>query len=196
MIIPDNLTPFPILPQSSDAKKVLRSEIDSFVSEDAIQKLLVGPMLVTPLHATRVPNGGGYAGRDDLSTDDESPFVTLSSDSAYPDEVSERFEPGEPHPALATPRSAAPPIPRIEPEKGFGRHDRSDRWWVLGMGVALLVILGSGALVELISNEAVRRARISPTAEQVELPAVTLPGGKKRTSSQPLAASNPEYPAP
>lgn len=196
MIIPDNLSPFPVLPKSQDSRDQPKSEIDGFVCDDAVRELLVGPMLVTPLITTRVPNGGGYAGRDDLSAGHDSPFVTLSSDEAYVDDASNAPLPDGPHPALAPPRSAAPPQPRIEPEKGFGRHDRSDRWWVLGMGVALLAILGSGTLIELISNEAVRRARLSPQAEQVEIPPVNLPVGKLRTENPPLVLSNPEYPAP
>lgn len=196
MIIPDNLSPFPVLPQSNDSKDEPKDETDGFVCDNAVRELIVGPMLVTPLVTTRVPNGGGYAGRDDLADNGGSPFVTLSSDEAYEDEAHTSLEPGNPHPALATPRCAAAPQPRIEPEKGFGRHDRSDRWWVLGMGVALLTILGSGTLVELISNEAVRRSRISPKAEQVEVPPVTLPASKLNSGNPPLASSNPEYPAP
>lgn len=195
MIIPDNLSPFPVLPKSHDSKDEPKSEIDGFVSDIAVRELLAGPMLVTPLITTRVPNGGGYAGRDDLP-DDGSPFVTLSSDESYADEADQVFEPRSPHPALAPPRSAAPPQPRIEPEKGFGQHDRSDRWWVIGMGVALLVILGSGTMIELISSEAVRRSQISQETEQPEPPPITLPLNESHAGSQPLASSNPEYPAP
>ena len=195
MIIPENLSPFPVLPPSSGTVKTATTEADGFVCEEAVREMIVGPMLVTPLITARVPSGSGFAGRDDLS-DDDSPFVTLSSDEAYPEKRQTEFEPNKPHPALAAPRFAAPPTPRLEPEKDFGRSYRSDRWWVLGMGVALLAILGSGTLIEHISNEAVRRSKSSPTAEQIEIPAVTLPVTKKGTSSHPLASSNPEYPAP
>jgi len=195
MIIPDSLSPFPGLPRPQDSKDEARMKIDDFVCDIAVRELLVGPMLVTPLITTRVPNGGGYAGRDDLAEDD-SPFVTLSSDESYADEASQIFEPKSPHPALAPPRSAAPPQPRIEPEKGFGQRDRSDRWWVIGMGVALLVILGSGTMIEIISSEAVRRSQISQETQQPEAPPITLPVGKPHPGSQPLASSNPEYSAP
>ncbi|MEP4076620.1 hypothetical protein [Haloferula sp.] len=198
MIIPDNLSPLPVLPPSNDSKETPRPEIEGFVCEDKIHEILVKPILVTPMVTARVPDGDGFAGRDDVATvDDASPFVTLSSDEAYVDEASKPFEPDGPHPALAEPRHATPPTPRIQPEKGFGLRQGSDRWWVLGMGVALLAIFGSGTLIELISNDAIRRSRMSPAAEQVELPAVPLPiGGEKQPEPQPLAASNPEYPAP
>ena len=197
MIIPDNLSPFPVLPVSSDVEKAPRAEIDGFVTENAIREILVGPMLVTPLVTARIPKEESFAGRDDLSVgDDDSPFVSLSSDEAYVDEASEEFEPDGPHPALAEPRHAAPPVPRTEPGKGLRHHHRSERWWVLGMGVAMLAVLGLGTLIQLVSNEAGRRSRISQTADQVKLPAITLPGSDKSSGHQPLAASNPEYPAP
>lgn len=69
------------------------------------------------------------------------------------------------HPAFvvlpSAARRAAPPLARIteDCEATFGRAKMSDRWWVIGMGLAAAAILLSGTAVDFISREAVRRSR-------------------------------------
>lgn len=199
MIIPDNISPFPILPASHDSAKKPRIEIEGFVCEDTIREILAGPLSIAPLVTTQVPMDEGFAGRNDLVTPvacpfvkpDACPFVALSSDEAYADEASMVPESRGPHPALAEPSLLAPTITRVEASKGWRKRHQSDRWWVLGMGVALLAVLGTGTVIEMISNEAPQRSTITEAVEK------NTPSGKEKNSEhQPLAISNPEYPAP
>ncbi|MGB6219567.1 hypothetical protein [Haloferula sp.] len=199
MIIPDNISPFPVLPASHDSEKKPRIEIEGFVCEDTIREILAGPLSVSPLVTTQVPIDEGFAGRNDLVTPvacpfvkpQACPFVALSSDEAYADEASMVLESNGPHPALAEPTHVAPTITRVEASKGWRKRHNSDRWWVLGMGVALLAVLGSGTVIEMVSNEALRRSQITEAVE------TATPVAKEKSSDhQPLAISNPEYPAP
>lgn len=76
-----------------------------------------------------------------------------------------KSEPPVIHPAFeALPqnvRRATPPRARVmeDCEATYGRAKMSDRWWVIGMGLAAAAILFSGAAVDFISRDAVRRSR-------------------------------------
>lgn len=199
MIIPDNLSAMPVLPVSNEGEPKTKSEADGFVSDTVVREILVGPMMVTPLVTEKVPDEESFAGRGDLPED--SGFVALTSDEAYPDESHEEpmvdcMEPGEPHPALAEPRHAAPPVPRTQCRHGEDLHRRTERWWVLGMGAAMFVLFGLGTLTFFLTGETVGHAQETETVERFEMPPVTFPGSESVNGSQPLAISNPEYPAP
>jgi hypothetical protein len=206
MIIPDNISPFPVLPTLDEETKAPRMELDCFVCDDAIREILVGPIMVTPLVTSRIPSDEAFAGRDDVCESLEIPFVALSSDEAYADEATcgvvtqeepaRQFEPGDPHPALAEPSHVSLSAPRIKGDHVSRLRHTRDRWWVLGMGLAMLVVFGSGTLIEIVSNEALRRSRVSQSEKAPEAPAAAQKTAVKKSDLQPLAASDPEYPAP
>ena len=82
---------------------------------------------------------------------------------AFPDL---KVEPPLIHPAFevlppGVVRRAAPPRARLaeDCEATFGRAKVTDRWWVIGMGLAAAAILFSGTAVDFISREAVRRSQ-------------------------------------
>ncbi|MEM9236344.1 MAG: hypothetical protein AAGB14_06150 [Verrucomicrobiota bacterium] len=187
MIIPDTLRPLPVTPATAEGKSAPEKDPEDFVSEAAVRQLLVGPMKVSSMNASRVPAGDVFAGRDDLSEAEAKPFVPTRPTRSCRTEPAKAFKPSGPHPALSKPRTAAPPRPRIEVDAGMKSRRLADHWWVLGMGAAMLAIIASGALIELVSRE-------GQTAS--EPPPASVLGSETGTGSPSFVASNPEYPAP
>lgn len=187
MIIPDNISPLPVFQPSGDRDPSPENDQQDFVCESAVRQLLVGPMRVAPLTPSRVPDGDAFAGRDDL--DESKPFTPRQPTVTNTDKPAREFRPRGPHPALAKPRTAAPPHPRVELDTRIKRRRLADHWWVLGMGAAMLAVIASGALIELVSNnlEASAAAKTEPAE---------LSESDKVPANPSLAASNPEYPAP
>lgn len=134
MNLPDSLQPLPVGPVSEEEAAVRSQESEAFVSDQSVRQLLVGPLSVNREQPDPV-QGGGFAGRSD------SPFVSLAGRELYADAPAKPFVPSGPHPALAAPRRAAPPVPRTELESNFGRRDVSERRLVITMGVAAAAVL-------------------------------------------------------
>jgi len=174
MIIPDNLRPLPVADDEAKASPAAGEQ--DFVHERDVRCLLVGPLSVPNPKPRRFP-ADDFAGRDDCDAGDTraaSPFVALAPDDEPWEPEPDRSLPKGPHPALDSPRKPSPPKPRIDVEQDFGGRAVGDRWWVLGVGIALLALLCSGSLVQIVSHEAVKRAGLTAPIVN-EAPPVEFP---------------------
>ncbi|MBK1825743.1 hypothetical protein [Haloferula rosea] len=135
MIIPSSLQPLPTVPVSDDEAAAKAMESEAFVSDRSVRQLLVGPLSLEHEPTVIRSNPDDFVGRV------ESPFISLAGREECADAPAKAFAPSGPHPALAAPRRAAPPVPRSMVENGFGRHGRSERRLVIGMGVAAVTLV-------------------------------------------------------
>jgi len=135
MIIPASLQPLPVAPVSEDEAVERALESEAFVSDRSVRQLLVGPLSVEHEPTVMRSSGDEFVGRV------ESPFISLAGCEAFRDAAPKAFAPSGPHPALAAPRRAAPPVPRSAVESGFGGRTRSERRLVVGMGVAAVTLM-------------------------------------------------------
>lgn len=167
MIIPNNLSPLPVLPQAGDAAPDAEPAPDGFVCERTVRQLLVGPLTIADPVLQIVADDDGFAGRPDADLP-ATPFISRRKPlPAQHEAPAKPFIPDGPHPALSSPRRSAPPRPRTTGAPRRRSPSRQmDRWWVFGMGLGLLLVLGSGALYQLFSrNHAPER----PAAEYREV---------------------------
>ena len=173
MILPPDLTPFPVTSRGDDAAADSRDQLEDFVRAGDVRRVLLGGAAEMPVEGLPADDFDSFAGRSDI------PFP--ASDRAAGKPAAGMVMPGlslDPpviHPAfgrLSPVRRAAPPRPRgaLDGEANFGRTRLTDRWWVMGMGLAAAAILFSGAAVDFISREAVRRSRseVAPVPRLVQ----------------------------
>lgn len=131
MILPDNLSPLPVLKEATAG----RVEEESFVSDVVVKQMLVGPMKVES--RVMVPPGaaGDFAGR--WNPADESPFVVMARDEVA----------AEPEPVSEPVKVAAAPRTRHAVESGFGKAgDAPAGTWLAGMGLAAAVVISATVL--------------------------------------------------
>lgn len=163
MILPANLAPLPVSPRGDDSDGASTVPFEDFVSLGDVRKVLLGGTCEMPVEGLPSEDFESFAGRSDVV------FPLASRQKAHcdvPVVVSDlKFERPVIHPAFEvlppSVRRATPPKARVleDCEATYGRAKMSDRWWVIGMGLAAAAILFSGAAVDFISREAVRRSR-------------------------------------
>jgi hypothetical protein len=162
VILPDNLAPLPVSPRVGEAAGDIAVSFDDFVRPCDIRGVLLGSTPELPVEGLSADDFDSFAGRADIGMPPRSRWRDPSNSRlAVPDLA---LEPQVIHPAfeaLPPVRRAAPPRARgaVDCEATFGRSKLSDRWWVIGMGLAAAAILFSGTAVDFISREAVRRSR-------------------------------------
>ena len=163
MILPDDLAPLPVSLHGDGTAGAPAVPFEDFVRVGDVRKVLLGDESELPVEGLPAEDFESFAGRSDVASPSVSRWVaTRDMRLEVPDLV---IEPPAIHPAfeilaLAV-RRAAPPRSRIveDCEATYGRAKLSDRWWVMGMGLAAAAILFSGTAVDFISREAVRRSR-------------------------------------
>ena len=162
MILPDNLAPLPVSPRGDETAGGSTVAFEDFVSLGDVRKVLLGGVCEPTVEGLPAEDFESFAGRSDVVCPSGSRGGGASHGPvAVPDR---EFEPRLIHPAFETVplvvRRATPPKARqVEDcEAGYGRARLSDRWWVVGMGLAATAVLLSGTAVDFISREAVRRS--------------------------------------
>jgi len=164
VFLPTNLSPLPVLPRDGVRGGAGDEVFDDFVRAVDVRKVLLGGGGEAPVEGISSVDLDSFAGRADVSC----PSVARWADS--PQVMLSERESRRVHPAfetLAPIRRATPPVPRelMDCEASFGGVKLSDRWWVIGMGLAAAAILFSGAAVDYISREAVRRSGFTAEPE-------------------------------
>lgn len=174
MYLPTNLSPLPVPSRDGEGAAAGDEFDDDFVRAGDVRKVLLGGEGEHPVEGLSSVDYDSFAGRADVPCPssarwNDTPRVALSVP-----------EPLLVHPAfevLPPSRRATPPVPRVKDgEASFGGVKMSDRWWVIGMGLAAAAILFSGAAVDYISREAVRRS--GSAAEPVAQVIRALPAEK------------------
>ncbi|MCW1924269.1 hypothetical protein OKA05_17015 [Luteolibacter arcticus] len=173
MILPDTLSPLPVLPRGDDPAGAPRIDIEDFVTAVDVRKVLLGTAGDLPVEGLAAEDFDSFAGRADVPHPACSPFASgRQVELRVPDLA---VEPPTIHPAFdilpPTIRRAAPPKvgPTLDCESNFGRGRTGERWWVIGMGLAASAILLSGTLVDFISREAVRRSRAAAPLDVIHV---------------------------
>lgn len=162
MFLPDNLAPLPVIPRGGEAAGDIAVSFDDFVRPADIRSVLLGSTPELPVEGLSADDFDSFAGRADVRLPPQPRWQDPEFERlAVPDLA---LEPPIIHPAfqaLPPVRRAAPPRARVpvDFEATFGRSKLSDRWWVIGMGLAAAAILVTGTAVDFISREAVRRSR-------------------------------------
>lgn len=162
VILPDNLAPLPVSPRGDEKTGGSTVAFENFVSLGDVRKVLLGDAGDRVVEGLPAEDFESFAGRSDVACPSVSRVGgAYHGPVAVPDLA---FEPRLIHPAFETVptvvRRATPPQARqVEDcEAGYGRAKLSDRWWVIGMGLAATAVLLSGTAVDFISREAVRRS--------------------------------------
>lgn len=162
MILPENLAPLPVRPNGEEPAEY-RVPFEDFVAPGDVRNVLLGGRAGLDVECLPAEDFDSFASRADVPFPPDSPFRATKAQEKelrIPDMV---LEPRTIHPAFEVlppaGRRAAPPRARaaVDCEANFGRHRLTDRWWVIGMGLAAAAVLFSGTLVDFISREAVRR---------------------------------------
>lgn len=190
MFLPDNLSPLPVTPCEAATAGNGAECIEDFVRAGDVRKVLLGEPPAEGLSAVDLDS---FAGRSDVSWPSSARRAVVSETPLVVPVLVP--EPRLVHPAfeaLPPVRRAAPPLARSvgECEASFGSPKISDRWWVIGMGISAAAILFSGAAVDFISREAVRRSRagVEPVYQVIRsVPEVQTPSEENR--SEEIAAS-------
>lgn len=185
MILPDNLSPLPVLPRGDEPAGSSRAEIEDFVTAVDVRKVLLGAAGELPVEGLSADDFDSFAGRADVPHPARSPFATggRQVELRVPDLA---IEPQTIHPAFdvlpPSARRAAPPKvgATLDCESSFGRGRTGERWWVIGMGLAAAAILMSGTLVDFISREAVRRSRATAPLDVIHV----IPGKSPQTADE------------
>jgi|GEM_PF-6932533 len=167
MIIPDTLSPLPVLPPDGSAASRDDGAPDEFVCERTVRQLLVGPLSAIDPETGLLPSNEEFAGRSDLPSRRETPFVSRRPTPGHADAPAKPFVPRGPHPALSKPRHSAPPRPRAERPEPAAAVRSQERWWVFAMGLGLLMALGAGALIQLFADQ----PQVAPPVEAQQAPA-------------------------
>lgn len=183
MIIPNNLTPLPVGPRGEESADVPASYED-FVTAGDVRNVLLGGRAELPVECLPADDFDSFAGRADVPLPPGSPFHSRLRQEPQELRVPDMLlEPRTIHPAFdvipPSTRRATPPRAQgaVDCEASFGSPRLTDRWWVIGMGLAAAAVLFSGTLVDFISREAVRRslsqASASPEVFRAAAPAAT-----------------------
>lgn len=191
MILPDTLRPLPVFPTGDEL--AVSTSFDDFVAAGDVRKVLLGAGEL-PVEGLPAEDFDCFAGRADI------PFPSRGgvgradpAELRVPDLL---VEAPVVHPAfevLPPSRRAAPPKLRqaVDCEASYGRSKVSERWWVLGMGLAACAVLFSGTLVDFITREVMRRSHVEsialPKVAPRVAPATAEQGSEEETA--PLAAT-------
>ena len=195
MILPESLSPLPVIPRGDEPAAPPRADIEDFVTALDVRKVILGTASVLPVEGLSADDFDSFAGRADVPHPARSPFASgRQVELLVPDLA---VEPQTIHPAFdvlpPTSRRATPPKvgPTLDCESNFGRGRTGERWWVVGMGLAAAAILMSGTLVDFISREAVRRSRAAAPLDVIHVipgQAVPQPGDEKADAAFAVAA--------
>jgi hypothetical protein len=195
VFLPDDLRPLPTLPRDGSLVAGEGEFYEDFVRAGDVRRVLLGEGGGLPVEGLSAEDFGSFAGRSDV------PCPSISRRSAPPaaplDVPDFAFETPLVHPAfevLPPVRRAAPPRPRVvaDCEATFGRTKKlSDRWWVIGMGLAAAAVLLSGTAVDFISREAVRRSRpaVEPVSQVLPRPVPVEVGSAVEARPEAIAAT-------
>lgn len=194
MILPADLAPLPVRPRGEEAAGVSAVPFEDFVSLRDVQKVLLGGTDEMPVECLAAEDFESFAGRSDVGF----PLVSRrTGDHDIPVAVPD-LTIGQPvlHPAFevlpSTVRRATPPRAPVaeDCEATYGRARMTDRWWVIGMGLAAAAILFSGAAVDFISREAVRRSHsaVEPVSRVLH-PQPEIPGRAEENRPAAIAAT-------
>ncbi len=198
MILPDSLSPLPVIPRGDEPAGSPRADIEDFVTAVDVRKVLLGTAGELPVEGLSAEEFDSFAGRADVPHPARSPFATgRQVELRVPDLA---IEPPTIHPAFEvlppSARRAAPPKvgPTLDCESTFGRGRTGERWWVIGMGLAAAAILMSGTLVDFISREAVRRSRATAPLNVIHvIPGKAIPQpGDEQAGAAFAAAMDPD----
>ena len=175
MIIPDDLVPLPVRSSGDEPAGGRQMVEDDFVSAVDIRRVLLGGRDEAIAEGLPADDFDSFAGRSDVPYPSRSVPAPTAVPVEKPRVAVEEVDPELRvlHPAFEIlapePRRAAPPKPRvmIDREASFGRSKVSDFWWVLGMGFAVIAILLSGTVADLVSRETTWRgmSHIEPVNE-------------------------------
>jgi len=195
VILPDNLSPLPVSPRGDDPAD---SPVffEDFVTAGDVRNVLLGGRAELPVECLPADDFDSFAGRADVPFPQGSPFRSKSNrepELRVPDML---LEPRTIHPAFDVippgARRAAPPRAQgaVDCEASFGNSRLTDRWWVIGMGLAAAAVLFSGTLVDFISREAVRRTLSNASAGPEVIRAAKMEATPaKDASKESLAAT-------
>lgn len=182
MILPQNMTPLPVGPPNEDLAISEFGDGDDFVLRNDVYRVLLGASGGLPVEGLPAGDQESFAGRGDVKITRTSPFIGIVEDR--PAAVAPAALTAI-HPVFATltaARRAAPPRIVMDIERDFGTTQRgADRWWMLGVALAVAAITLSGTFVDFTSREAVRRAGLEhrpvttalPAIETIQTPALT-----------------------
>jgi hypothetical protein len=193
MIIPQNLAPFPLGPRDEDMPRSPYADGEDFVLKHDIYRVLLGASGGLPVEGLPAEDLDSFAGRGDVKITRTSPFI----DVAGPQPVA--AAPASPmalNPVfgdLAASRRAAPPRIVMDVERDFGTPQRgADRWWMLGVAVAVAAVTLCGTFVDFTSREAVRRAGMESHASRVATVPALIPAKPQQAAGEktiPLVSS-------
>lgn len=220
MILPSHLAPLPVFTSEESSPSASRAWNEDFVSAGDVVKVLLGTSGSLPVEGLPAEDFDSFAGRADVFYDrppvspfrslaEEAPRILILSDQAPPARVKRNllhpaFEAAStaPTPAVAGVKRAAAPIVAIaaagDAEDSFGAPPQSggDRWWLFGLGVAIVAIVFSGTFVDFTSREAAKRADLdlermsaSSRVAAVETPAPLAPEPATATATGSLASA-------
>ena len=161
MILPESLRPLPVTPNGDEP--AVSVPFEDFVAVTEVRKVLLGAGEF-PVEGLPAEDFDCFAGRADIPFPSRTaPKADVPVELPIPDMA---LENPVVHPAFEvlppSARRAAPPKLRqaVDCEASYGRSRVSERWWVIGMGLAACAVLFSGTLVDFISREAMRRSRV------------------------------------
>jgi len=198
MILPDSLSPLPVIPRGEEPPGATRADIEDFVTAVDVRNVLLGTAGELPVEGLSAEDFDSFAGRADvpLPHPARSPFASGRQVELHIPDLA--IEPPVIHPAFevlppATRRAAPPKAgPTLDCESGFGRGRTGERWWVIGKGLAASAILLSGTLVDFISREAVRRSRATAPLDVIHVipgQAAPKPGSEQAAAAAAFAAA-------
>ena len=197
MILPESLSPLPVIPRGEEPPGTARADIEDFVTAVDVRKVLLGTAGELPVEGLSADDFDSFAGRADvpLPRSARSPFDTSRQVELHVPDLA--IEPTTIHPAFevippSTRRAAPPKVGQtLDCESNFGHGRTGERWWVIGMGLAAAAILMSGTLVDFISREAVRRSRAAAPLDVIHVipgKAVPQPGDEQSAAAFAAAA--------
>ena len=199
MILPDTLAPLPVSPRGENPAEY-PVPFEDFVSPGDVRSVLLGGRAELPVECLPAEDFDSFAGRADVPYPSAAPFQTKSArnqELRLPDMA---LEPRTIHPAFdvipPNSRRAVPPraFGAVDCEASFGSSRLTDRWWVIGMGLAAAAVLFSGTLVDFISREAVRRSlsKANATPEVIRATVVTPSAAPAKDGSKRSLAATAE----
>jgi len=184
MFLPSDLAPLPVSPRGESSAGDSAGPYEDFVRAGDVRKLLLGEISRTPLEGLSAVDFDSFAG----CSDGFCPVPARSVEPPAPRELHPAFRESPPL------RRATPPVVRLadDGEAGFGRAGRLGHWWVLGMGLAAAAVLFSGAAVDFISREALRRSEpaVVPLSRVIEV--APAPAGPTREERPQAISAAPQ----
>jgi hypothetical protein len=195
VILPDNLSPLPVCPKGDDPESP-PVPFEDFVSAGDVRNVLLGGRAGLQVECLPADDFDSFAGRADVPYPRTAAFSQTGREPELriPDMA---LEPRTIHPAFdvlppSTRRVTPPRSERaVDCEASFGNSRLTDRWWIIGMGIAAAAVLFSGTLVDFISREAVRRSLSKADAPPEVIRAVQSEHSQKDDGTKrSLAASS------